>query len=126
VDGALELRELVPDFRNPGSLSRLAENDRDSVFLQRSGFLRVKGNLLKTDVVAIKTEQAVQSGKLDLIIQRLNSPVEQERKDGIIWNELRSAVKSWKGWAMIIFILVAIALAGDKILQLLGWLPTGV
>lgn len=81
---------------------------------------------VRADIQAIKTEQAVQGGKLDLIIQRLNSPVEQERKDGIIWNELRSAVKSWKGWAMIIFILVAIALAGDKVLQLLGWLPTGV
>lgn len=81
---------------------------------------------VRADVQAIKTEQAVQGGKLDLIIQRLNSPVEQERKDGIIWNEIRSAVKSWKGWAMIIFILVAIALAGDKLLQLLGWLPTGI
>lgn len=81
---------------------------------------------VRADVQAIKTEQAVQGGKLDLIIQRLNSPVEQERKDGIIWNELRSAVKSWKGWALIIFMLTTVALAGDKVLQLLGWLPTGV
>lgn len=95
---------------------------------QMSDYISLKRDVdsVRADVQAIKTEQAVQSGKLDLIIQRLNSPVEQERKDGIIWNELRSAVKSWKGWAMIIFILVAIALAGDKVLQLLGWLPTGV
>lgn len=80
---------------------------------------------VKADVQAIKIEQAVQGGKLDLIIQRLNSPVEQERKDGIIWHEIRSAIKSWKGWAFIIFFFVAVALAGDKVLQLLGWLPTG-
>lgn len=81
---------------------------------------------VKESVNAIKTEQAVQSGKLDLIIQRLNSPVEQERKDGIIWHEISKAVKSWKGWALIIFFLMAVALAGDKVLQLLGWIPTGV
>lgn len=80
---------------------------------------------VKESVSAIKTEQAVQGGKLDLIIQRLNSPVEQERKDGIIWHEIRTAVKSWRGWAFIIFFLMAVALAGDKLLQLLGWLPTG-
>lgn len=80
---------------------------------------------VRADVQAIKTEQAVQGGKLDLIIQRLNSPVEQERKDGIIWHEIRSAVKSWKGWALIIFFFTAVALAGDKVLQILGWLPTG-
>lgn len=80
---------------------------------------------VKADVSAIKTEQAVQGTKLDLIIKRLNSPVEQERKDGIIWAEIRAAIKSWKGWVFIIFFLTAIALAGDKILQVLGWLPTG-
>lgn len=107
--------------RNRGWALNLAE-------AQMSDYLSLKRDVdsVRANVQAIKTEQAVQGGKLDLIIQRLNSPVEQERKDGIIWNELRSAVKSWKGWAMIIFILVAIALAGDKVLQLLGWLPTGV
>ena len=81
---------------------------------------------VKADVSAIKTEQAVQGGKLDLIIQRLNSPVEKERAAGMAWLELRSLVGSWKGWAIIIFFLMAVALAGDKILQLTGWLPTGV
>lgn len=81
---------------------------------------------VKNDVASIKTEQAVQGGKLDLIIQRLNSPVEQERKDGIIWNEIRAALKSWKGWTFIIFFLISIALAGEKLSQLLHWIPTGV
>lgn len=75
---------------------------------------------------AIRDKQIEQDTKFDLIIQRLNSPVEQERKDGIIWNEIRLALKSWKGWALIIFFLMSVALAGEKISQLLHWLPTGV
>lgn len=80
---------------------------------------------VKESVAAIKTEQAVQGGKLDLIIQRLNSPVEQERKDGIIWNELRSAIKSWKGWVLIILFIMCIAMSGERLLQLLNWIPAG-
>lgn len=80
---------------------------------------------VKESVSAIKTEQAVQGGKLDLIIQRLNSPVEQERKDGIIWNELRSAIKSWKGWVLIILFIMCIAMSGERLLQLLNWIPAG-
>lgn len=115
------IEKIKKTNKNRGWTLKLAE-------AQMSDYISLKRDVdsVRADVQAIKTEQAVQGGKLDLIIQRLNSPVEQERKDGIIWNELRSAVKSWKGWAMIIFILVAIALAGDKVLQLLGWVPTGV
>lgn len=115
-------------FKKIKAKGRVNGYDLELAEAQMHDYISLKRDVdtVRADVQAIKTEQAVQSGKLDLIIQRLNSPVEQERKDGIIWNELRSAVKSWKGWAMIIFILVAIALAGDKVLQLLGWLPTGV
>lgn len=115
-------------FKKIKAKGRVNGYDLELAEAQMHDYISLKRDVdsVRADVQAIKTEQAVQSGKLDLIIQRLNSPVEQERKDGIIWNEIRSAVKSWKGWAMIIFILVAIALAGDKVLQLLGWLPTGV
>lgn len=115
-------------FKKIKAKGRVNGYDLELAEAQMHDYISLKKDVdsVRADVQAIKTEQAVQGGKLDLIIQRLNSPVEQERKDGIIWNELRSAVKSWKGWAMIIFILVAIALAGDKVLQLLGWLPTGV
>lgn len=115
-------------FKKIKAKGRVNGYDLELAEAQMHDYISLKRDVdsVRADVQAIKTEQAVQGGKLDLIIQRLNSPVEQERKDGIIWNELRSAVKSWKGWAMIIFILVAIALAGDKVLQLLGWVPTGV
>ena len=80
---------------------------------------------VKDSVKAMQMEQARQGGMIEAIFNRINSPVEQERKDGIVWHEIRAAVKSWKGWALIIFFLFSVALAGDKLLQLIGWLPTG-
>lgn len=94
---------------------------------QAKDYVLVKNRLdsIETDVSAIKIEQAVQGGKLDLIIQRLNSPVEKERAAGVAWLEMRTLLGSWKGWAIIVFFLMSVALAGEKILQLLNWLPTG-
>lgn len=81
---------------------------------------------IEDKVANIDKRLAEQSGKLDLIIQRLNSPVEQEREDGIIWKEIKSGIKSWKFWAVAIFFLTCVALAGDKVLNILKWIPTGV
>lgn len=81
---------------------------------------------IEDKVANIDKRLAEQSGKLDLIIQRLNSPVEQEREDGIIWKEIKNGIKSWKFWAVAIFFLTCVALAGDKVLNILNWIPTGV
>lgn len=118
-------KSVIAKIRKAGKLNGYAIELSEA---QMQDYLTLKRDVdsVKADVQAIKTEQAVQGAKLDLIIKRLNSPVEQERKDGIIWHEIRNAIKSWKGWAFIIFFLAAIALAGDKVLQLLGWLPTGM
>lgn len=88
--------------------------------------LRREVDSVRESVNTMKLEQARQGGMIEAIFNRINSPVEQERKDGIVWHEIRNAVKSWKGWAFIIFFLFSVALAGDKILQLTGWLPTGM
>lgn len=95
---------------------------------QAKDYMSMKHRLdqIETEVGSIKQTQVEHGTKLDLIIQRLNSPVEQERKDGIIWNEIRLALKSWKGWALIVFVLMSVALAGEKLSQLLHWMPTGV
>jgi len=102
--------------------------DVDLAEAQAKDYMSMKRRLdqIETTVDSIQKKQIEQDAKFDLIIQRLNSPVEQERKDGIIWNEIRLALKSWKGWALIIFFLMSVALAGEKISQLLHWLPTGV
>lgn len=80
---------------------------------------------IESKVADIDNRLAEQSGKLDLIIQRLNSPVEKEREDGIIWSEIKNGIKSWKFWAAAIFFLTCVALAGDKVLNILKWIPTG-
>lgn len=116
--------DVLKKIRKAGKMNGFAIELAEA---QVKDYLTLKRDVdtVKTDVAAIKTEQAVQGSKLDLIIQRLNSPVEQERQDGMIWREIRAAIKSWKGWAFIIFFLVCVALAGDKLLQILNWLPTG-
>ena len=114
-------------FKKIKEKGRVNGYDLELAEAQMHDYITLKRDVdsVKESVNAIKMEQAVQGGKLDLIIQRLNSPVEQERKDGMVWHEIRAAVKSWKGWAFIIFFLMAVALAGDKLLQLLHWIPTG-
>lgn len=115
-------------FKKIKAKGRVNGYDLELAEAQMHDYMTLKRDVdtVREDVSVIKTEQAVQGGKLDLIIQRLNSPVEQERKEGIIWHEIRTAIGSWKGWVLIIFFLTTVALAGDKILQLTGWLPTGV
>lgn len=81
---------------------------------------------IKSDVSAMKTEQVAQGAKLDLIIERLNSPVEQERKDGIIWTEIKKGLSGTKFWLFLLLVIACIALAGDKILELLRVLPVGM
>lgn len=119
-----EQRKVFKKIKEKG---RVNGYDLELAEAQMHDYMTLKRDVdsVKESVNAIKMEQAIQGGKLDLIIQRLNSPVEQERKDGMVWHEIRAAVKSWKGWAVIIFFLMAVALAGDKLLQLLGWIPTG-
>lgn len=75
---------------------------------------------VRADVQAIKTEQAVQGGKLDLIIQRLNSPVEQERKDGIFWVQIKNILKTATGKIVLLLMIGSIALSGQRILELIG------
>ena len=81
--------------------------------------LRREVDSVKESVTAIKTEQAVQGGKLDLIIQRLNSPVEQERLDGQKWNLLTSIAKHKSAWIILIVVLISFILSGDKLVKIL-------
>ena len=84
------------------------------------------GNIEK-DVASIKKEQkrqgemlARQGGQIDLIVKRLNSPVDEERKDAIFWRQIKAIGKTTTGKIFILLMLGCIALSGDKILQLIG------
>lgn len=81
---------------------------------------------IESKVAEIDTKLAVQDGKLDLIIKRLDGPAEAERIDGAVWREIKSWAKTWKFWVIIILILTAISFAGPQFGNLIfGWVPTG-
>lgn len=77
-------------------------------------------NGIKQSMADFKIEQARQGGQIDLIVQRMNSPVDEERKDGIIWKELKSIAKTSLGKIIIVLMIGCIALSGQRILELIG------
>lgn len=74
---------------------------------------------VKNDISSMKTEQARQGGMIEAIFNRLNSPVEQERLDGQKWNLLTSITKNKAAWIILIIFLIAIALAGERIVSII-------
>lgn len=96
---------------------------------QARDYLRMdkKVSKIEKDVDSIKKEQkkqgemlARQGGQIDLIVQRLNGPVEEERKDAIFFGELKAILKTPMGKIIVLLALGCVGLAGDKILQLIG------
>ena len=82
---------------------------------------------VEKDVSAMKKEQvrqgemlAKQGGQIDLIVQYINSPAEEERKDGIVWQQIKSITKTPMGKIIILLMVGCIALAGQRILELMG------
>ena len=114
--------EVLKKIRKAGKMNGFATELAEA---QAEDFMSFRREF-KDFASSVKEWQIKQDAQMDLVVKYINSPAEQERKDGIIWAELRAAVKSWKGWCMIIMFLICIALAGDKLLQILGWLPTGM
>ena len=95
--------------------------DVDLAEAQAKDYMSMKHRLdnIETDVNSIKEVQIQHGTKLDLIIQRLNSPVEQERLDGQKWNLVRSVTKNKAAWIILIIFLIAIALAGERIANII-------
>ncbi len=82
---------------------------------------------IEKDVSSIKKEQkkqgemlARQGGQIDMIVQYINSPAEEERKDGIIWKELKNIAKTPMGKILILLVIGCVALAGQRIFELIG------
>lgn len=88
---------------------------------QAKDYMSMKRRLdqIETEVGSIKQTQIEHGTKLDLIIQRLNSPVEKERLDGQKWNILTSIAKHKSAWIIVIIFLISIAFAGEKIVGVL-------
>lgn len=87
---------------------------------KKVGAIEKDVRLMKKDLRVVLENQARQGGQIDLIVKRMNSPVDEERKDGLIYKELKSIMKTPMGKIIVILAVGCIALAGDKILQLLG------
>lgn len=82
---------------------------KDYVFMKR----RVE--TIEQDVTAIKETLVEHGTKLDLIIARLNSPVEAEREAGQKWNLLVSITKHKAAWVILALVLASFALAGERL-----------
>ena len=118
--------EILEKIREKGKVNGY---DIDLAEAQAKDYIRMEKKVGKIEkaVASIKKEQkkqgemlARQGGQIDLIVQRLNSPVEEERKDAIFWQQIKAIAKTPMGKIIIVLVIGCVALAGDKILQLLG------
>lgn len=118
--------EILEKIREKGKVNGydidLAEAQaRDYIRMDRKvGKIEKDVGLMKKDIRALLENQARQGGQIDLIVRRLNSPVEEERKDAIFWQQVKSIGKTTTGKIIILLIVGSIALAGQRILELLG------
>lgn len=117
-------KEVLEKIRKKGKVNGY---DVELAEAQAKDYVRMKKRIVKieSDVNTIKTDLAVVNGKIDTVLQRLDGPAEQERKDGIMWTEIKSGLRSWKFWCFAVFLLMCVALAGEKVLEIMHWLPTG-
>lgn len=118
--------EILEKIRAKGKVNGydidLAEAQaRDYIRMDKKvGKIEKDVGLMKKDMRVLLENQARQGGQIDLIVKRLDSPVEQERKEGIVWHEFKSMAKNPLGKMVILLILGSFALAGQRILELLG------
>ena len=87
---------------------------------EKVGQIEKDMGLVKKDIRVLLENQARQGGQIDLIVNRLNSPVEEERKDAIFWRQLKSIGRTTTGKIIIVLMIGSVALAGQRILELLG------
>lgn len=96
--------------------------DVDLAEAQAKDYVTMKQRVetIETDVSSIKQTLVEHGTKLDLIIQRLNSPVEKERIDSQKWNLITSIAKHKSAWIILALVMIAFALAGDRMASLIG------
>ena len=118
--------EILEKIRKAGEMNGFAV---DLAEAQAKDYLRMNKQVggIKKDVSSIKKEQkkqgemlARQGGQIDLIVKYINSPVEDERKDAIFWRQIKSIGKTTTGKFIIVLMIGSIALAGQRILELIG------
>lgn len=111
--------DILKKIRKAGKMNGFAI---DLAEAQAKDFVMVKQRVeaIEADVASIKATQVEHGTKLDLIIQRLNSPVEEEREAGQKWNLLVSITKHKAAWVILALVMFAFAMAGDRMASLMG------
>ena len=94
--------------------------DVDLAEAQAKDYVTMKQRVetIESDVSSIRQTLVEHGTKLDLIIQRLNSPVEAEREAGQKWNLLVSITKHKTAWVILTVCLLSFVLAGDKMVSI--------
>lgn len=110
--------DILKKIRKAGKMNGFSI---DLAEAQAKDFVMVKQRVqaIESDVASIKATQVEHGTKLDLIIQRLNSPVEQEREAGQKWNLLVSITKHKSAWVILTIFAISFALAGEKLARIL-------
>lgn len=118
--------EILEKIREKGKVNGydidLAEAQaRDYIRMDKKvGRIEKDMGLMKKDIRTLLENQARQGGQIDLIVKRMNSPIEDERKDAIFWRQIKSIGKTTTGKFIIVLMIGSIALAGQRILELIG------
>lgn len=115
------LEKIHKEGKMNGYAVELAEAqamDYDKMNKRMSNIEKDLSHLKKSFAASLK-EQARQGGMIEAIFKRINSPVEEERKNGIIWSEIKNIMKTPMGRIIVVLAIGCIALAGEKIIELL-------
>lgn len=118
--------EILEKIRKKGKVNGydvdLAEAQaRDYVRMDKKvGAIEKDVRLMKKDIRVLLENQARQGGQIDLIVKRIDSPVEEERKDAIFWRQIKGMLSTTTGKIFVLLAFGCIGLAGQRILELIG------
>lgn len=118
--------EILEKIREKGKVNGydvdLAEAQaKDYIRMDKKvGAIEKDVRLMKKDLRVVLENQARQGGQIDIIVKRLDSPVEEERKDAIFWRQIKGMLSTTTGKIFILLAFGCIGLAGQRILELIG------
>jgi len=118
--------EILEKIREKGKVNGfdvdLAEAQaKDYIRMDKKvGAIEKDVRLMKKDIRVLLENQARQGGQIDLIVKRMNSPVEEERKDAIFWQQIKGMLSTTMGKIFILLAFGCIGLSGQRILELIG------
>lgn len=108
--------EVLKKIRKAGKMNgyatELAEAQAEDFMAFRKEF--------KESMKSVMETQIKQGAQLDLIVKYINSPADQERKDGLVWTELKKLAQSPLGRLIIVLFIFCLGLAGQRIMELTG------